>query len=111
MSAFSVPIILMVAGSIATQVVGVMVIPHTKGLTAPSTTIGMFLYFMVGVGLTARLVHTGINVSTVLPLVASVVPLASIVIGATLFEESASSLKIALVVGGCVIVLAASYLE
>jgi small multidrug resistance pump len=111
MSMFSPSVIIMLLVSIATQVTGAILIPYTKGLTAPLPTIGMFLGFGVGIGLLARLVGIGVNLSIALPLVASAMPLSAILFGVAVLGESASFLKILFLVGACGLVLAASYMR
>ncbi len=111
MSMFSPYIIIMLLISIVTQVTGAMLIPYTKGLTAPLPTIGMFLGFGVGIGLLARLIDSGINLSVALPVVATFMPFSAILFGVLVLGESASPLKILLLVGACVTVLVASYMR
>jgi multidrug transporter EmrE-like cation transporter len=111
MSMFSPSVIIMLLVSIATQVTGAILISYTKGLTAPLPTIGMFLGFGVGIGLLARLVGIGVNLSIALPLVASAMLLSAILFGVAVLGESASFLKILFLVGACGLVLAASYMR
>jgi small multidrug resistance pump len=108
---FSPSVIILLLVSTATQVAGALLIPATKGLTALWPTIGMFLGFGVGIGLLARLVATGVNLSVALPLVASALPLSSILFGVAFLGESASPLKIALLVSACGLVLVAGYVR
>ncbi|HZO52743.1 MAG TPA: hypothetical protein VFB63_08505 [Bryobacteraceae bacterium] len=103
-------IVLMVIGSTAAQVAGVSIMPYTKGLTAPLPTIAMFLCMMTGVGLLARLAHSGVNLSTIVPLVSAAVPLAAILIGVVVLGDSASIAKVTLLVGACGLVLISSYI-
>lgn len=104
-------IIAMLVVSVAAQVAALLLMSHTKGLTAPLPTFGMFLLFMIGIGLMARVVNTGVNVSTVVPLVAAAIPLSSILIAIAFVGESASPLKISLLVSACGLVLAAGYMR
>lgn len=111
MSSFSPAVVAMLVGSVAAQVIGLLAMPHSRGLTSPLPTAVMFLFFLAGIGLMARLVSTGINLSTLLPLVASAIPLSSILIGITFMGESASPPKIALLIAACGLVLVAGYLR
>lgn len=111
MSIFTPTVIVTLLISTATQVAGALLIPYTKGLTAPLPTVGMFLGFGIGIGLLARLVNTGVNLSIALPLVASALPLSSILFGVAFLGESASALKILLLVSACGLVLGASYMR
>lgn len=104
-------IIAMLIASFITQAAALALMAYTKGLTAALPTFGMFLSFGIGIGLMARVVHTGVNVSTVVPLMASAIPLSSILFGIAVLGESASPLKILLLVSACGLVLAAGYMR
>lgn len=111
MSIFTPAVIITLLLSTATQVAGALLIPQTKGLTALWPTVGMFLGFGIGIGLLARVVHSGVNLSIALPLVAAALPLSSILVGAAFLGESASPLRILLLVSACALVLVASYMR
>ena len=94
-------ILLLVTGSVIFQVIGASLLPMTKGLTAVIPTIGCGVAFAAGLGIMARLINSGINLSVLLPFMAAVVPLCAIGIGIFVYGESASSLKIMLLVFSC----------
>jgi multidrug transporter EmrE-like cation transporter len=104
-------IIAMFIASLVAQAAALNLMAYTRGLTAIGPTIGMFVSFGIGLGLMSRLVHTGVNVSTIVPLMATAIPLSTIVFGVTVLGESASALKLALLVGACGLVLVAGYLR
>ena len=88
-------------GSLAFQLLGIFMVPLTAGLTKPLPTLVGSLSFLAGIGLMARMVNSGVNLSVVIPLMSTVVPLASIAMGVLLFGDSASLLKIATLVAAC----------
>lgn len=104
-------VIIMLLLSTITQAAGALLMPATKGLTAPLPTIGMFLGFGVGIGLLARLINSGVNLSVGLPLVAAALQLSTIFFGVAVLGESATPLKMLLLVSACGLVLVASYIR
>lgn len=104
-------IIAMFVISLLVQAVAFGLMSYTKGLTAMWPTIGMFLLFDVGLALMSRIVHTGANVSTILPLMAAAIPLSTILYGVFVLGESASPWKLALLVSACGLVLVAGYVR
>lgn len=100
--------VLLFAGSVIFQLIALYLMPMTKGLTSPGYTALWAVTFLIGVGLLARLVHSGVNLSTALPLMAAIVPLCTIAIGVLAYGEAASLLKIGLLVGACALIGIAS---
>ena len=101
MQGLSFTILLMFAGSVALQVFGIAMLPQTRGLTAPLPTLGAALGFVGGIALLARLAYGGVNLSILIPLMSTVIPLASIALGVFLYGESVSGLKLGLLVAAC----------
>lgn len=101
---------MMFAGSVIFQIVALWIMPLTKGLTQPLYSLYWVVAFLVGVGLLARLVGSGANLSTVLPAMAAVIPLCTIANGILTYKESASMLKVGLLCASCVMVGVASSL-
>ena len=94
-------VVFMFAVSIVFQVFGIAMLPLTKGLTQPMPTLGLAVGFLVGIGLMARLIHSGVSLSMLIPIMAATVPLASIVLGVVVYGEVASLAKIAMLVTAC----------
>ena len=94
----------MFVASIVFQLFGLILLPLTKGFTEPMPTVGAALGFEVGIGLLARLIHSGINLSVLIPLLAATVPLATIAFGVLVYGESASLLKITMLVSACILI-------
>ena len=93
--------IALVATSVICQVIGAFLMPMTKGLTEILPTLGFGIAFAIGLGIMARLINSGINLSALLPFMAAVVPLCAIAVGVLVYGESASALKISLLVFSC----------
>ena len=94
-------IIALVATSVVCQVIGASLMPLTKGLTEIIPTLGFGIAFAIGLGIMARLINSGINLSALLPFMAAVVPLCAIAVGVLVYGESASALKISLLIFSC----------
>ena len=94
-------IIALVATSIVCQVIGASLMPMTKGLTEIIPTLGFAIAFAIGLSIMARLINSGINLSALLPFMAAVVPLCAIAVGVLVYGESASALKISLLIVSC----------
>ena len=101
MSTLTPSIIALVATSVICQVIGASLMPLTRGLTEVVPTIGFGIAFATGLGIMARLINSGINLSALLPFMAAVVPLCAIAIGIIFYGESASALKISLLIMSC----------
>ncbi len=87
--------------SVAAQLLGTAMLPLTQGLTRPVPTLVGALGFLIGTGLMARLVNSGVNLSVLVPLVSAAVPLASIAMGVLLFGDTPSVPKLALLLAAC----------
>jgi small multidrug resistance pump len=94
-------IIALVATSVVCQVIGASLMPMTKGLTEIIPTLGFAIAFAIGLGIMARLINSGINLSALLPFMAAVVPLCAIAVGVFVYGESASTIKISLLIFSC----------
>ena len=101
-------VVLMFAVSIVFQVFGIAMLPLSKGLTQPMPTLGLAVGFLVGIGLMARLIYSGVSLSMLIPIMAATVPLASIVLGVVVYGEVASLPKIAMLVTACGLIGVAS---
>jgi multidrug transporter EmrE-like cation transporter len=101
MTSVSPNVILMIALSVAFQLIGVFLLPMTKGLTQPLPTIAGAIAFLIGLGLMARLSASGVNLSVLLPLMAALVPLGAVAIGVLAYGDSASLPKIFMLVAAC----------
>jgi len=96
--------VLIFFASVIFQLFGLVMLPLTKGFTAPVPTLGAAVGFLLGIGLLARLTNSGVNLSVLIPLLAAVVPLATIAFGVLVYGEVASPLKIVLLVSACILI-------
>ena len=94
----------MLAASVVFQVIGLSLMPLTKGLTELVPSIGCGIAFLAGLGLMARLLNSGINLGILLPFMAAIVPLCAIAVGIIFYGESASLTKLSLLVSACLVV-------
>ena len=97
-------IIMMLAASVVFQVIGLSLMPLTKGVTQLVPSIACVLAFLAGLGLMARLLNSGINLGILLPFMAAVVPLCAIAVGILFYGESASFIKLSLLVSACLVI-------
>ena len=97
-------IIAMLAASVVFQVIGLSLMPLTKGLTEWVPSIGCGIAFLAGLGLMARLLNSGINLGILLPFMAAIVPLCAIAVGIMFYGESASLIKLSLLVSACLVI-------
>ena len=87
--------------SLAAQVLGMAMLPLTQGLTRPVPTLIGALGFLIGLGLMARLLNNGVNLSMLIPLMSTAMPLASIAMGVFLFGDTLSVPKLAVLLAAC----------
>ncbi len=73
--------------------------------------IGFGIAFATGLGIMARLINSGINLNALLPSMAAVVPLYAIAVGIIFYGESASALKISLLIMSCLTIGFASIMS
>ena len=111
MAAISPTVLLMALVSLLAQAAGVSLLPKTQGLTDPLFTAAFALCFALGLGLMARIVHAGVSLGLLIPFMSATVPLVAIMVGIFVYGESASPLKLALLVGACVTIGVASSLR
>ena len=108
MSNLSISTVLIFAASVVFQLFGLVMLPLTKGFTEPVPTIGAAVGFLLGIGLLARLINSGANLSMLIPLLAAIVPLVTIAFGFLVYGELASTLKVVLLVSACILIGVAS---
>ena len=94
--------------SVAFQLLAVVLLPRTQGFTNPLPTVGCAAFFVCGIWMVARLYHGGAKLGILMPLLAAVIPIGIIAIGVTMYGESASPFKIALLLVACGLIGAAA---
>jgi multidrug transporter EmrE-like cation transporter len=111
MAAINVQTIGTFALQVLMQLTAIAMLPLSKGFTRAGPTLVCVLAIVASVYLLARLTNSGVNLSTLIPWAATMVPLASIAMGMLLFGETASPMKVSLLVLACLVVAAAGRFE
>lgn len=110
MQALSLPVIGGFLISMLSQFAGLALIPATRGFTAPWQTAACVAAFLLGIGVSARLVHNGVELSIITPLMTVALQLLVLVVATTFYGESASLLRIGLLICAALMVGAATRL-
>src|SRR5580698_1290232 len=108
MSNIPVRVYFLFAASVAFQLLAMVLLPRTRGFTVPLPTAGCAILFVCGIWMIARMYVSGAKLGIMSPLLAAVIPLGVIAIGILAYNESASPLRIALLLGACGLIGAAS---
>ena len=86
---------------IVANVFALAVLPRTEGFTKLLPTAVCVGGFVVTAWALSRLVHTGMQLSILMPLAAATIPLATIATGVLVYGETASVQKIGLLLIAC----------
>jgi small multidrug resistance pump len=106
----SLAIVAAFAFTIVGQAIGLSLIPATRGFTAIWPTIACILSFVSSFAVFARLVNNGVQLSMLTPIITVTLQLVVLVIGITVYHESASLARIGLLLGATVMIAAATQL-
>ena len=109
-SALSLNVVLMFLASIVMQVIALSMLPLTAGFTRLLPTLGCMAAFSVGIGLLARIVASGVQLSIVIPISAAAVPIAIVLVGVFAYGEPASLLRLIILFAACALIGFASSL-
>jgi len=93
---------------LATQLVGVALLPKTNGYTNIGVSLAQIAMFAISFAAMARLIKSGVQLGILIPLLSTTMPLASVLIGILFFGETVSLPRIAMLVMACVLVGLAS---
>jgi multidrug transporter EmrE-like cation transporter len=94
--------------SVAFQILAVALLPRTRGFTDPLPTLGCSALFVCGIWMIARMYQSGAKLGIMSPLLAAVIPLGVIVVSILIYHESASPLRVGLLVIACCLIGAAA---
>lgn len=101
---------LLFAGAAIFQLIGVLLLPATKGMTQLMPTLGVALGYAIGVTCMGRLIASGVDLSLMIPLITVTIMLAAVAAGVVLYGDSASPMKIgALIAAGVMVGIASRY--
>jgi multidrug transporter EmrE-like cation transporter len=90
--------------ALVSQLIAVALLPRTVGFTKIGPTILCCVLFIIGVGALSRLIFKGVELGLLIPIMAAVMPLVTIVVGIVLYGESASPVKLSLLGVSCVLI-------
>lgn len=110
MPTLTTPTIATFLGSLTFQFIGLALLPITRGFTAPWQTFLCLLAFLIGLTCSARLIHNGVELSLLAPLLTVLLQVLALIVGIAVYGESASFAKIGLVVLSALLIGVASSL-
>jgi len=96
--------VIMVGLVVITQVIGVSMLVKTVGFRDPMWTAACLATYTVSLFILADTLRQGIALSLMMPILAALVPLASIIIAITVFREQVSLAKLGLLALSCVLI-------
>jgi multidrug transporter EmrE-like cation transporter len=94
--------------SVTFQLLAMVLLPRTRGFTVALPTLGCAALFVCGIWMIARMYQSGAKLGIMSPLLAAIIPLGVIAIGVLLYHESASPLRVAMLIGACALIGAAA---
>lgn len=94
--------------AVAANIAALGLLPATQGFTRPLPTLGCLALFVVNLWLISRLIEGGAGLSLLMPLLAAVIPLSTMAMGIMIYGESASPMRIGLLIVACLLAGAAS---
>ncbi|MES2493580.1 MAG: hypothetical protein V4579_09920 [Pseudomonadota bacterium] len=101
---------LLFAGAAIFQLIGVLLLPATKGMTQLLPTLGVVVGYAIGVTCMSRMIVSGMDLSLMIPLITVTIMLAAVAAGVILYGDTASPIKIgALVAAGLMVGIASRY--
>jgi quaternary ammonium compound-resistance protein SugE len=103
-SQISLRAVILVALVAITQVAGASMLVKTVGFRDPAWTISCLAIYAVSLFLLAETIRQGMALTLIMPILAALVPLATIAIAVILFKEQASWLRLGLLSGACVLI-------
>ena len=99
---------LLFAGATIFQLIGVLMLPATKGMTQFWPTLAAALTYGIGVTCMSRLIVSGMDLSLMIPIITVSIMLSAVAAGVIFFGDSASPIKIAALIGAGILVGIAS---
>ncbi|MDE2596959.1 MAG: hypothetical protein KGL44_08785 [Sphingomonadales bacterium] len=100
----SLKLVLMVGFVIVTQIIGSSLLVKTTGFRDPMWTALCLATYAASLFVLAETIRQGMALSLVMPILAALVPLATIAVAVTLFREQASWLRLGLLSGACLLI-------
>lgn len=107
-SQVSLKFVAMVGFVVVTQVLGSTLLVKAGGFREPMWTAACLLTYLVSFYVLSETIRQGMALSLVMPILAALVPLATIAVAVLLFREQASWMRIGLLSGACMLIGVAS---
>ena len=107
-SQLSLKVVGMVGFVIVTQVLGSSLLVKAGGFREPMWTAACLLTYLVSLYVLSETIRQGMALSLVMPILAALVPLATIAVAVMVFKEQASWLRLGMLSGACVLIGVAS---
>ena len=104
----SLRVVIMILLVVATQVAGASMLVKTDGFRVPLWTVASLATYAVSFYLLAETIRQGIALSFIMPVLAALVPLATIAVAVIVFREQVSWLQLGLLSSACVLIGAAA---
>jgi multidrug transporter EmrE-like cation transporter len=108
MSSVTVRSVALLLGVLAGQLTAIGLLPKTNGFTVPAQTIACIAAFVFSLWMIARLLQGGAGLGILIPFLNAIIPLGAMALGAFIYGESASPLKIAMLISACALIGVAS---
>jgi quaternary ammonium compound-resistance protein SugE len=96
---------------LVTQILAVSLLPRTAAFTNLYWTVACLSVYAVSLWSLAYMLHAGMPLSLLIPILSALVPLAAIAVGLIFYKEAASVLRIVLLCMACGIIGLASSLK
>lgn len=96
--------VIMVALVTVTQVAGATMLVKTMGFRDPAWTAACLAVYVLSFYLLAEVIRQGLALSLVMPILAALVPLATIIIAITVLGEPASWLRVGVLCSACALI-------
>ncbi len=100
--------IIMVTLVVITQVIGSTMLVKTVGFREPAWTAACLATYAVSFFILAETIRQGMALSLIMPILAALVPLATIIVAVTVLHEQASWLRLGMLSGACLLIGAAA---
>jgi quaternary ammonium compound-resistance protein SugE len=107
-SQLSLRVILILGFVIVTQVAGASLLAKTDGFRDPTWTAACLAIYVVSLFALAETIRQGMALSLVMPILAAVVPIATIAVAVLVFKEHASWMRLGILTAACLMVGVAS---
>lgn len=96
---------------IVSQIFAVSLLPRTAGFTNPFWTAACLGVYLVSLWSLAFIIHRGMPISLLIPIMSALIPLATIAVGVLVYGEAASLSRVALLCVACGVIGVASSMK